>query len=151
MPSAAKMYLPGVGPTTLYNSNGEEVYIDYQPGDVIEPEQLENFNLKQDSEVTEVNNLFDIVNEELSEVANEETGLQSSKEIEIYDTPYKYFAVTLHGGRTDTGYWSNYFNTLSDFLNRLESIFEDAWVIKVDVNTEDSVFDIKIGVKPAEG
>ena len=140
MPSAAKMYLPGVGSLNLYDANGDVFML---PGDSIEDKHrkfceengiIDSSPYRDDEDVAE--DILKVVQE-----------LSIDNNVEVYFNEYKYYSIVVYGGANGTGKWSNYYNSLSLLMKALESTFEDAWVMEQISDPPDDLFSVKIGVR----
>lgn len=59
-----------------------------------------------------------------------------------------YYGVIVHGGQNGSGKWSTYLLALHELLERLEDTFQDVWIISMDIDVPDDVFDVEIGILP---
>jgi hypothetical protein len=106
-----------------------------------------------DEDEIKVNTLIGIVQSALNNqlgLANSNVELYTQEEVGIYDDPFEYYSINFCGGLNGLGMWSSYFETLSGMMAELEEIFEDAWVIALDVDCSDDIFYLTLGIKPYE-
>lgn len=96
------------------------------------------------------------VNNIVTSATNEKVNLSLDPEISIYAPDNhssfnrNYYSVKLYGGLNGTGLWSNYFNALSNLMLKLESVFEDTWLIRFEQDCTDDAFAAVIGIYPHE-
>lgn len=55
--------------------------------------------------------------------------------------------ICLHGGKNGDGKWTKYLTDVTDIFKRLEKMSENVYLIEWDVDTDDDVFYLMIGVK----
>lgn len=112
------------------------------------------FNFDDDTEATQAKKLHQMVSDTIAELDDVGTSLSCDPEVSIYnpdpqsDYDRNYYSVTVYGGLNGTGIWSNYFKSLSDLMLRLESKFEDVWVIEFISDCTDDAFGVRIGIYP---
>lgn len=141
MTELATMTLPGIGQVPLSNEQGEQYYL---PGTDLQD---------LDTDEIKVNTLIGILQSTLyNQLGLDSSNIQlyTQKEVGIYDDPFEYYSINFYGGLNGPGMWSSYFETLSGMMAELEQIFEDAWVIALDVDCSDDVFYLTLGIKPYE-
>lgn len=126
---------------TLYDQQGNVLV----PGDDLVQEQ--------DSEETVALNLVTNVRELLAEIDQTGTNLEVSDEVSVYDNPEGaddwcsiYYSIKLIGGINGFGLWSNYFQALSNILLKLEAEYADAWVMNLNTDNADDVFEVEVGL-----
>lgn len=100
-----------------------------------------------DYEATYVENLMKIVSEELKDRDVPGSPFEISSDVEVYNG---YYGIHIYGGLNGHGIWSNYFKALHEVFLRLEAIFEDVWMIRLQIDTADDVWDGEIGIQPYE-
>ena len=60
---------------------------------------------------------------------------------------YKHHVIYLHGGQNGNGRWIDYMKDMTNIILKLCTKFDNVYLIKWDVDVDDDVFDIWIGIK----
>jgi hypothetical protein len=110
------------------------------------------FDKPSDEDTKLATRVHEIVSETLLELGKTNSNLACEPDVSIYVPDSRcgfdrnYYSVTVYGGLNGEGAWSNYFNSLSKLLTKLESIFEDVWVIEFTTDCTDDAFGVKVGI-----
>lgn len=141
----------------LYDSQGNLIQDDYFNMNFIESDSLaQDFSERESTEQEQRDAciLLNLVREQLAMIDNIGADLLVSEDVSVYsyedpNTPDSiYYAISVHGGKNGSGLWSNYFKSLADLMLRLESIFNDVWIRKWNVDCPDDVFDVEVAICP---
>ena len=96
----------------------------------------------------------DICEKYLNETINEVGGIGYGYDDD--DKPdHSHMIVTFYGGdnsgTSDKGKWTRYLTAIKELVERLETEFDNVWLINLDVDCPDDVFSIHIAVMKNEG
>lgn len=111
----------------------------------------------EDKLIKLINEAIDSLDLSCTSVSGDRLGVWITKPDEFLDENYtkcvedetdpSIFYVTISGGMNGNGKWSNYLTILHDLFIKLESVFEDAWVIEVWNDCLDDVFYVRVGIR----
>ena len=95
----------------------------------------------------------DICEKYLNETINEVGGIGYGYDDD--DKPdYSHMLVTFYGGDNsgtgDKGKWVRYLTAIKELVEKLETEFDNVWLINLDVDCPDDVFSIHIAVQNEE-
>jgi hypothetical protein len=95
----------------------------------------------------------DICEQYLNEAINEVGGIRYGYEDD--DEPdYSHMIITFYGGDNsdtgDKGKWARYLTVIKELVEKLETEFDNVWLVDLDVDCPDDVFSIHIAVRTKE-
>ena len=130
-----------------------------QEGNLVSGSEIDftpNFSMF-DPDVEKVQKLLAYCTAELNSIEDLKANLEFDEDVNIYEDvdpsgiSSDYYSVKVRGGENGLGHWSNYLLALYQLLERLEATFQDAWIIAVDVDVPDDIFDVEIGIRIEDG